>query len=430
MARLVETYFILKIVYWLQTMLWQNSVMRNPVTYIFSRGPREPGPALIELVDILYTTLIPVVVVACLVATIGCLMAIETKDPALAVLTGLTAVASGIRIANIVMFRRERKSNALTVRGAKEWERRYAVGSYLFAGLLGALTARALCLGHPLIPILAIGIIFGYASGLVARVSIRPLICMNSLLMSVIPTVLALIVHVNLAQSFYGRATYIVVMVLLAGFTIISFETVKHIHGSVLQSLITKRDLMALAGQDALTGLPNRIVLRSKLNEGVARLERVGSLMALHCLDLDRFKAVNDTLGHPAGDALLQSVAKRIAAILQAGDTVARLGGDEFVVIQIGIKAREEAEALARRIIRVVSEPYGLSGGRAEIGVSIGIAVAPNDGHDMELLIACADEALYSAKRSGRGMVRFFGEDSDFVGPTIARPDRNTSRPE
>lgn len=387
--------------------------MRHSVTALLKFRNREPSLAYIELVEILYTTMVPVVVVGILLASIGCLIAVETRDVSIAILTAAVVIVTLVRALNNVMFQHRRKQVELDTLASRYWERRYAVGSFVFAGLLGALNARALSLGAPLVPVLATGIIFGYASGLVARISVRPVICVISLLIAVVPTVATLPVYVGHADTFYGKATYIMLMILLSGFTFISLETVRHIYTHVLQSLITKRDLMALAGQDPLTGLPNRIVLRSRLDESVARIERTGGLMALHCLDLDRFKFVNDTLGHPAGDLLLQAVSQRITGILQSGDTVARLGGDEFVVVQVGIKSRDEAAALAGRISRVVSEPYSLSGEKADVGVSIGIAVAPRDGQDMEQLINCADEALYAAKRAGRGAIRFFTESID-----------------
>jgi diguanylate cyclase (GGDEF)-like protein len=392
--------------------------MRHTVTAFLAPFKREPDSVFVELVDILYTTLAPILMVGALMVGIGALISLESGDTVLGALSGLTAVATLIRAANILLYRRARRTAGFNAATARLWERRYAAGSFIFALLVGAFNARALVTGDLHAPLLTTGLIFGYGSGIVARVSVRPAICIPSLFLAVAPTVAALSVHVNLAQSFYGKASYAVLMFMLASFSLIGLETVSHIHRSILQSLLTKRDLMALAGRDALTGLPNRVVLRARLDEGVARAERNGDVMALLCLDLDRFKAVNDTLGHPAGDALLQAVAGRIRGLLQAGDTVARLGGDEFVVMQAGVRRREDAEALAQRLIRALSAPYSLSGVTAEIGVSIGVALAPRHGHDMEQLIACADEALYAAKRAGRGVVRFFADgQSEPVAP-------------
>jgi diguanylate cyclase (GGDEF)-like protein len=132
--------------------------------------------------------------------------------------------------------------------------------------------------------------------------------------------------------------------------------------------------------------------------------------MAIHCLDLDRFKYVNDTHGHPARDALLQAASQRMMRTLQAGDTVARLGGDEFIIVQPAIKNIDEARLLGHRIVRVVGEPYNIDGQEVRVGVSLGIAFAPKDGTDLEHLTACADAALYRAKHAGRGTVVVAGD--------------------
>ena len=168
--------------------------------------------------------------------------------------------------------------------------------------------------------------------------------------------------------------------------------------------------LAMLAGQDGLTGLPNRTLLRARLNEGVVQMRRGDTVLAFHCLDLDQFKSVNDNLGHPAGDALLKLVAERLTSILRVGDTVARIGGDEFVVLQAGIHREDEARLLAHQIVRALGAPFVIDGRDVRIGVTVGIALAPQDGVTLDRLAACADAALYQAKHKGRGSVLFAGE--------------------
>lgn len=166
------------------------------------------------------------------------------------------------------------------------------------------------------------------------------------------------------------------------------------------------REIERLATHDALTGLPNRRLFVAKLRDAIAAGE--GGVTVL-CLDLDRFKQVNDTLGHPAGDALLQAVAGRLRQTLGSRDVVARFGGDEFAVLlggdASGDASRREARAtaVANRIGRRLSEAYTLNGQRAEIGTSIGIAVSAGAEAEPETLLAQADLALYEAKRAGRG---------------------------
>ncbi|MGX7705994.1 putative bifunctional diguanylate cyclase/phosphodiesterase [Methylobacterium sp. Gmos1] len=168
-----------------------------------------------------------------------------------------------------------------------------------------------------------------------------------------------------------------------------------------------------LARLDSLTGLPNRLQLREHLDAALARLEREAEGCAVLLVDLDRFKPVNDTLGHPVGDALLRKVADRLRAMVRAGDTVARIGGDEFVVLQAGVSEPGEAQALARRVVDLVGRTYMIEGQLLSIGASVGIALAPADGRDADRLLKNADLALYRAKLDGRGTFRFFEPEMD-----------------
>jgi diguanylate cyclase (GGDEF)-like protein len=161
-----------------------------------------------------------------------------------------------------------------------------------------------------------------------------------------------------------------------------------------------------LAHHDALTDLPNRLLLRDRLAQGLAQVRR-GACLALHYLDLDRFKPVNDTFGHAVGDAILQGVAERLRRLTRESDTVARIGGDEFVVMQTGIKDRSGAAMLARRIVAALQLEFDVGGRRIGIGSSIGIAFAPDDGTDPDRLLAKSDSALYAAKAEGRGRFAF-----------------------
>ena len=167
-----------------------------------------------------------------------------------------------------------------------------------------------------------------------------------------------------------------------------------------------------MARHDALTQLPNRVLLREKMAEGLARIETHNETMAVCYLDLDNFKGVNDTLGHPIGDKLLGIIAARVRGVVGEDDTIARLGGDEFAVLQSNSSA-DAAGKLARRLVEVISEPIHIDGQEINSSVSIGIALAPNDGSAADHLMKCADLALYRAKAEGRGTFRFFEPDMD-----------------
>ena len=163
-----------------------------------------------------------------------------------------------------------------------------------------------------------------------------------------------------------------------------------------------------MARHDGLTDLPNRTLFRERLDQRLAEIDRYGGSCAVLYMDLDRFKGVNDTLGHLAGDALLRETARRLRSALRIEDTVARLGGDEFAVL-IGTDGRiESTAALADRLIALVGEPVMFGAQRVEVGLSIGIALAPEHGLDSEAMFKRADLALYRAKADGRNIARFF----------------------
>ncbi len=179
------------------------------------------------------------------------------------------------------------------------------------------------------------------------------------------------------------------------------------LHQDISERRQAQQQVAHWARHDVLTGLPNRGHLRELLLRELPRTQR-GEELAVLCLDLDRFKNVNDTLGHAAGDLLLRQVAERLNTCVREGDAVARLGGDEFAVLQVSTTQPGGSAALGKRLIEQLSKPFNLAGHLAHIGTSVGIAVAPFDGDDAEALLKHADLALYSAKASGRGQLRFF----------------------
>ncbi|MDA9467401.1 bifunctional diguanylate cyclase/phosphodiesterase [Bradyrhizobium sp. CCBAU 53415] len=174
---------------------------------------------------------------------------------------------------------------------------------------------------------------------------------------------------------------------------------------------LANRRVLELAQTDILTGLPNRAFFLSRLDEMNSQLSMRGLPFSILMLDLDRFKNVNDSLGHAAGDALLRQVAQRLKSAMRANDVLARLGGDEFAIIQeAGEDQRACSTELAARIAKLVSEPFLLPGHRVEIGTSIGIAIAPDHGGDQEQLLKKADLALYRSKSAGRNCFTIYDE--------------------
>jgi diguanylate cyclase (GGDEF)-like protein len=184
-------------------------------------------------------------------------------------------------------------------------------------------------------------------------------------------------------------------------------------HEDITERRRSEAKIAHMARHDALTDLPNRMLMREKLEEALNGERHEDGSLAVLMLDLDRFKEVNDTLGHPAGDALLKEVAGRLRGCARETDTVARLGGDEFAIVLCARDPAGEAVVLAKRILEVLQAPFDLGGHQASIDTSIGIALAPADGTDADCLMKNADLALYRSKSEGRGTYRFFEPEMD-----------------
>jgi diguanylate cyclase (GGDEF)-like protein len=184
------------------------------------------------------------------------------------------------------------------------------------------------------------------------------------------------------------------------------------VHEDITERQRAEAKIAHLARHDVLTNLPNRLQFREHLEQTLARMQP-GRGCAVLCLDLDHFKAINDTLGHPVGDELLKAVATRLVQAMPASDLVARIGGDEFALVHTGVERPEQCSQLASRIIDLIGRPYDLDGRTVNIGTSIGIAMAPSDGTNADQILKAADMALYLAKGDGRGTHRFFEREMD-----------------
>ena len=185
-------------------------------------------------------------------------------------------------------------------------------------------------------------------------------------------------------------------------------QSIAHMLAAAIERKQTEHDIQQLALRDPLTGLPNRGLLRDHVHQEVARTKRSGKMLALLLIDLDNFKDVNDTLGHPTGDRLLVAVAERLKTCLREADAPARLGGDEFALILSNLRSPEDAAVVAQKVVACLSEPFRLDGQELHIGASVGITVSPSDGADVDGLLRNADLALYRAKTEGRGTYRFY----------------------
>jgi diguanylate cyclase (GGDEF)-like protein len=276
--------------------------------------------------------------------------------------------------------------------------------TYAFlAGLIGAITLGSGELAY--LPTLTISYALVYGVGIAARNAGRPVMAVGQLLLSSVP-ILAVCLSIG-GPALYALAG--IVVFLIFGMVSITLNVFHVLREQILAADTSAKmadQMREQARTDVVTGLLNRAGLNHELVEQLMRLPAGGKL-ALFWLDLDRFKEVNDTLGHAVGDGVLAEVARRLAEIAPKGATIARFGGDEFIAACI-VDNRGECEQLASAIIVDLSRPFRIDGNRIGCGASMGVALLPDDGPDIETVMQSADLALYHAKVGGRNQLRFF----------------------
>jgi diguanylate cyclase (GGDEF)-like protein len=217
---------------------------------------------------------------------------------------------------------------------------------------------------------------------------------------------------------------WLAITIAVIAFAVLTITTILLIYDAHLDSRIRKHNrqlaqaneqleevnaqLQHVAMHDALSGLPNRLLLADRLSQAIAQAERHQSRFAVFVVDLDRFKAINDSLGHLAGDAMLKEVARRLASVLRKADTLARLGGDEFVLVLNEIASAQDVETIAGRVLADIARPVKLSDLELHTSASIGISQFPTDGTNAETLLQHADAAMYHAKKNGRNAYQLF----------------------
>ena len=352
-----------------------------------------PEGTYVELVRSLFTTLIPATIMGMSFIAVGMLATARVSDPWLGWLVVLGGVASLARVGYCASLEPRANDPGLTVAAAVSVERWFGITYIAFAAILGLFGARILQVATPELHMLVTALIGGYCAGVAAGISLRPWISVSSVSAAIVPTVVVSATSPDVAY----RMLAIVFAAMLAG----GINSMMVRYHSELGKLAMRRTLATLARQDALTGLGNRLALAARFDALAACGE---GQIAVHCLDLDRFKPVNDRYGHPAGDALLQAVAGRLSGVMRDGDFAARMGGDEFVLLQAGIRHPGEAEMMAHRIVRAIAEPFAVAGALVEIGTSLGFALSADHGPSLERLIAAADRKLYQVKANGGGV--------------------------
>ncbi|WP_305825974.1 GGDEF domain-containing protein [Sphingobium sp. AP50] len=368
-----------------------------------------PDAVYRDLVATLFTMSAPILGFGILYALVGSLVYLAWPDQMVLVLVGLGAVVTLFRLIVIHGFHKA-GGVSQAVSALKSWEKRYALLTYGFAGLVAAINLRVLATHQPLIHLATVSLIFTFGAGIVSRNAGRPRLCLIGQSIAVVPVAVGMLIHAagNQAYQLHGQF-FILEAILLTVVALMSIQSVRHLYSSAVEHLTAKHDLAKLARYDPLTGLANRLLLRDAFQKAILAC-RGGNQIAIHCLDLDGFKSINDKFGHPTGDRLLVEVARRLTATVRSDDIIVRLGGDEFLILQTAIQHSDQADLLARRIVRHLSEPYLIDDMQMRVSVSIGIALAPTHGRDLDGLMQCADRALYRSKAGGKAQIHFCDE--------------------
>ena len=345
----------------------------------------------VERVASLFATRMPATIMSALFLLVATLVSLRSRDGAASLLLCLGVAASGWRLWLLYRGRARCAAAALSRADARELERRFGASYLAFAVLFGCFAARALMLPIPSLHLPVAILVVGYAAGAVATTALRPLIAGGSVLLGVLPPVLVL---ASRAEPDHAVAALCLIALLTGG-----LRSLTKRHLAQERQSATSSAFAALARRDHLTGLMNRFALA----EAIASFNRVdpsAASYALHYLDLDGFKQINDQFGHAAGDALLCAVGERLTASAQRGDAVARLGGDEFVVMQVDASSSTVITERADDIVRWLSAPYRINGKVVSVGASIGSSRSSSRACEMNSLLEEADAALRHNKLS------------------------------
>jgi len=352
------------------------------------------------LVDTLYTQPTSLAIgAACGIVTSIVAARLSHRNEITTIAIALTVVAV-LRVIGASRLSRDAIVSSTTL------ERFYELGAFNYSLMIGALAAACVYLDVPaMVQLLTVCNAIGYAVAIAARNAGRPFIAIGQLFLSTMPVIAVLLMRDDLAMRTLA-VTMLLLLPAMMSVTLNVFRTLRSSIASAETSARLAEKMQLLARSDVVTGLLNRAGLNHHLVERLARLGPDRKL-ALFWLDLDKFKEVNDALGHQVGDRLLAEVASRLRNVAPAEATIARFGGDEFI-IACETDDRRNVEVLAQHIMDEISRPIRIDDDRLEIGTSMGIAILPEDGEDLDAIMQGADLALYRSKVNGRRQVSFF----------------------
>ena len=358
-----------------------------------------------DLVETLYASPASLAVGAISGTALGTVAAYMAQDRLITLCTTLIGIIATLRTIAAVFFHRGLKRG--TANASRGWEISYELGAWAYAGMLGLLALSTLLRAeNAVIHILTVSLAVGYGAGIAGRNAGRVRIAIGQTILALAPTAIGLWLH----GGFSYQVLSVVLGLMIVGMAEISATT----HRIVVEALRGKRDKSLLAAKfeqlarfDSLTGVENRMAMQMRMRDMFDQNDKPHDMLAVLWLDLDRFKEINDSLGHMVGDGLLRAVVERLHAICGDRGHVTRFGGDEFIILCPDMD-RACAQELAEEIGRVFHFPIEVNAHSLSVTTSIGIAIAPQDGRDADEVMQHADLALYEAKQRGRNQAVSF----------------------
>ena len=353
----------------------------------------EEEPTYRALVGELAYSLTPTSIMGLTIVAIGLIVWSRIHDADVIWSTTLGGLGSVLKIALTITQRRRVVQQENSTISTLRFEAMQGSATIVVASSVGGLAATIFWSADQSSQMLATALVFGYCSGIVSRVSIRPHIAATAIAIGAAPSIIA-------CGMTYDN-DHLILSIVFAAFLAGAFESIVHAYRVAYNRVALQLRMAKLARIDPLTGLANRLAFHESFDE---LHKSPHGLVAVHAFDLDGFKAVNDLYGHATGDLLLKSIADRVRSSSRASDQWARVGGDEFICLQSGIKHYAEASAYAGRIHETLTKPYLIEGTTHHIGLSLGYTVSVITAAKLDVMTRAADNAAYQAKRLGGGV--------------------------
>lgn len=353
--------------------------------------PQLSESTYLELVRSLFVTLLPSMIMAALFVFIAAMAASYSPDWRIVAIGTAGSLAGIVRIPVMIALRRRAVKADFDATSARLVEQTYSFVYLVFAALVGLFAFSCLLLAPVEMHMLVASLVVGYAAGVAAGNALRPWIGIPAVLLSVTPAAAAALV--------VGSHAHLMLALILSALMAGGIGSMASRYRTAVDTTEMRLRFASLARHDPLTGLANRLMLEDEFKAAV--MAHGAERIVIHCLDLDHFKPVNDVHGHVMGDALLKAVAGRLSRLVRLGDFAVRMGGDEFAILQTGVTHADQAELMARRVVRAITEPFMIDGKAVQIGVCVGSA-AGHAGASLTALLDRADKSLYEMKRSRR----------------------------